>query len=81
MLYLLGSLYYIIPIGVILFFAISLSAYISAKSRNKRAPDTYSESQMKTRLVCLVVSSVMAGILAVVVVAFIILLFMAVAFM
>ena len=75
------ALYYIIPAAAVLLFGISLFRYCYAKHKNKRTPGTYSEEQMKSRKICLIVASVIAGILAVVVLAFIGLLMMAVAFM
>ena len=79
--YIISALYYIIPLFAVLFFCISLFRYLYAKRRNKRIPGTYTDTQMKSRKVWLIVSSVVAGILAVVVLAFIGLLMMAVAFM
>ncbi len=79
--YIISVLYYIIPAAALLFFGISLFCYHYAKYKNKRSPGTYSDEQIKSRKICLIVSSVIAGILAVVVLAFIGLLMMAVAFM
>jgi len=79
--YFISILYYLIPAAAISFFIGSLLAYFTAKHKNKRAPGTYTDAQIKSRKVCLVVSSVIAGILAVVVLAFIGLLMMAIAFM
>ena len=81
MFYLLQALYYLIPAAAILFFIISLIVYLSAVRKNKRTPGIYTAGQMKVRLICLIVSSVIAGILAFVVLGFMVLLFMAVAFM
>ena len=75
------ALYYIIPAAALIFFGISLLRFCYAKLKNKRAPGTYSPEQMKSRKIFLIVASVIAGILAVVVLAFIGLLMMAVAFM
>ena len=79
--YLILALYYIIPAAALIFFGVSLFRYCYAKHKNMHTPGTYSNEQMKTRKICLIVSSVIAGILAVVVLAFIGLLMMAVAFM
>ncbi len=79
--YIISVLYYLIPMAALAFFAGSLIAYLIAKKKNKRVPGTYSDEQMKNRKICLIVSSVIAGILAVVVLAFVGLLMMAVAFM
>ena len=75
------ALYYIIPAAALVFFIISFARWRDAKEQNKRTPGTYSPEQMKSRKICLIVASVIAGILAVVVLAFIGLLMMAVAFM
>ena len=74
-------LYYLIPTAALIFFAVSLTVYILAKKRNARIPGTYSESQIKSKKLCLIISSVIAGIMLVVILAFIGLLMMAVAFM
>lgn len=81
MFYLLQTLFYLIPVAAILFFVISLISYLYAIRRNKRTPGTYNDEQMKIRKICLAISSVIAGILAAVVLGFTALLFMAVAFM
>lgn len=75
------ALYYIIPATALIFFGVSLFRYCYAKHKNKRIPGTYSPEQMKSRKICLIVSSVIFGIMAVVVLAFIGLLMLAVAFM
>ncbi|MBQ3613801.1 MAG: hypothetical protein II989_06885, partial [Bacteroidales bacterium] len=64
-----------------IFFGISLFRYCYAKHKNKRTPGTYSPEQMNSRKIFLIVASIIAGILAVVVLVFIGLLMMAVAFM
>lgn len=73
--------FYGIPLAAILFFAISLYCYCKAKKTNKMQPGTFTEEELKIRKVLLIVSSVIMGILVVVVIAFIALLSMAVAFM
>jgi len=79
--YIISALYYIIPAAALIFFGISLFRYCYAKHKNKRTPGTYSPEQMNSRKIFLIVASIIAGILAVVVLAFIGLLMMAVAFM
>ena len=79
--YIISALYYIIPAAALIFFGISLFRYHYAKYKNKRTPGTYSPDRIRSRKICLIVSSVIAGSLAVVVLAFIGLLMMAVAFM
>jgi len=77
----ISLLYYIIPIAALFFFAVSLYRYSYAKYKNKRVPDTYSLEQIKTRKVVMIAAAVIVGIFAVVVLTFIGLLMMAVAFM
>jgi len=79
--YITLALYYIIPAAALIFFGVSLFRYLHAKHKNRHTPGTYSDEQLKTQKICLIVSSVIAGILAVVVLAFIGLLMLAVAFM
>lgn len=61
-------LFYAIPIAAIVFFIVSIILYFSAKNKNKQTPDSYSESQMKNRKTLLTISSVIAGVLAAVVI-------------
>lgn len=74
-------LFFGIPAILLLLFAISLYRYISAKKENREQPGTHSAEEIKKRKLFLIVFSVIAGVLAAVVIAFIALLFMAVAFM
>ena len=73
--------FFAIPIILIALFGVSLYRYISAKKQNKVAPGTFSDAEIKKRKIMLIVLSVIAGVLAVLVVGFIALMFMAVAFM
>lgn len=74
-------LFSVIPAGALVFFGISLVRYLDAKRQNKQAPDTFSPEDIRRRLISLIVSSVILGVLAAVVIGFIALMFMAVAFM
>lgn len=73
--------FFAIPIILMVLFGISLYRFVSAKKQNKVAPGTFSDVEIKKRKIMLIVLSVIAGVLAVIVVGFIALLFMAVAFM
>ena len=73
--------FFAIPIILMVLFGISLYRYVSAKKQNKVAPGTFSDVEIKKRKIMLIVLSVIAGVLAVIVVGFLALLFMAVAFM
>lgn len=75
------ALYFLIPSAALIFFAWSLVSFIIAKRKNRQVPGAYTDEQIRTRKICLIVSSVIAGIMAAVIIGFMCLLFMAVAFM
>ncbi len=79
--YFISILYYTVPIAAVIFFVVSLASFLIAKSNNKRTPGKYSESQIKTRLLLLIISSVVAGVILSMIISFVILLSMAVAYM
>lgn len=81
MVYVTQFIFYGIPIAAVIFFIISLCRYLSAKRRQRVAPDSISEEQLRTRRILLIVSIFIAGIFTAVVIAFILLMFMAAAFM
>ena len=66
----LSLLYYAIPAGALIFFIVSLVRYIVAKNKNKKVPGTYSESQMKNIKTLLKISSLIAGVMAGVILGF-----------
>lgn len=74
-------LFFGIPAVLLALFGVSVYRYVMAKRANKENPGTYSAEELKRRKVMLIVLAVIAGVLAVVVIGFIALLFMAVAFM
>ncbi len=73
--------FFAIPIILIALFGISLYRYISARKQNKVAPGTFSDDEIKKRKEMLIAFSVIAGVLAAIVIGIIALMFMAVAFM
>lgn len=73
--------FFAIPIVLIALFGICLYRYLSAKKQNKAVPGTFSDAEIKKRKIMLIVLSVIAGVLAAIVIGFIALMFMAVAFM
>lgn len=75
------ALYYILPAAALIFFGVSLFRYLFARHKNKQNSDAYSPGQMKSRKICLIAASVIAGSMAAVVIAFIGLLMLAVSFM
>lgn len=81
MLYFIQFLYFAIPVAAILFFIVSLCLFLSARKQNKLQPSSVSDQALRKRKIMLIVSSVIAGVLAAIVIAFIALLYMAVAFM
>lgn len=81
MLYFVQFLYFAIPVAAILFFIVSLCLFLSARKHNKQQPGSVSAQTLRKRKIMLIVSSVIAGVLAAIVIAFIALLYMAVAFM
>ena len=74
-------LFFVIPAILILFIGISFYRYRSAKKQNEEVPGTYSAEEIKRRKIMRIIASVAAGVLVAVVIGFIALLFMAVAFM
>ncbi len=83
--YLLGVFYgillFLIPVFNIGLFCVSLYRYVYAKRKNREAAGTFSPAEMKKRKLLLIVSSVSAGVLAVIVIGLIILVSMSIAFM
>ena len=74
-------MFFAIPTLVLIFFGISLYRYRTAVTENKKSPDTFAPEEIKRRKVFLILSAVMMAVLAVVVAGFVVLLFMAIAFM
>ena len=81
MFYLLQFVTYALPVAAVVLFAVSLVRYIRARRANRRASDTYDKGQMTSRLVWLIVTAMIMGIMVTVILGFMLLLFLAVAFM
>ena len=77
----LSILFFGIPLASVVLFVVSLVRYISAKRAIKRQPDTCEKRELIARRNVLIVASCIAGVLVAVVVAIVILLWMAIAFM
>lgn len=73
--------FYGIPLGALAFFIVSLVRFCGGRKANRLTPGAVSAEEMRARKIMLVVSSVIVGLLAAVVIGFTALLFMAVAFM
>lgn len=74
-------LFFAIPLLFIVLFGISLFRYISAKRQNKATPGKFSDKEINTRGIILIVLSVILGIFVAVVLGFVGLMYMAVAYM
>ena len=74
-------LFFLIPLAAVVFFVVSLCQFLTARSRNKKAPGSVPPDKLTLYRVLLIISSVIAGGMLAVVIGFIALLYMAVAFM
>lgn len=81
MIYLTETILVLIPTVAFVGFLVSLFMYLYAKRKNKRTPGSYSERQMRYKGYILGVFSVIAGAMLIAIVALVILLYTAVAFM
>lgn len=81
MIYLTETILVLIPTVAFVGFLVSLFMYLYAKRKNKRAPGSYSERQMRYKGYILGVFSVIAGAMLIAIAALVILLYTAVAFM
>lgn len=79
--YFIYALYFGLPAVSVIWFAVSLYRFSIAKHRMKHGKQQYSDAEMKRRKIHLIISSVLFGVIALIVVSFIVLLMMAVAFM
>ena len=79
--YIYSFLFFAIPVSMVAFFGISLYSFVRAVSANKKNPGAFSADEIKKRRLLFIVSAVIAAVLVAVVVGFIALLFMAVAYM
>ena len=74
-------LFFAVPVGILVFFVISLCRYLSARKQERELPGSVEAQDLKNRKAMLIVSAVMAGVLLAVTIGLIVLLYMAVAFM
>ena len=74
-------LVFAVPVGILVFFVISLCRYLSARKQEREMPGSVEAQDLKNRKALLIVSAVMAGVLLAVTIGLIVLLYMAVAFM
>lgn len=81
MIYLTETILVLIPTVAFVGFLVSLFMYLYAKKKNKRVPGSYSERQMRNKGYILGVFSVIAAAMLLAIIALVILLYTAVAFM
>lgn len=81
MLYLTQISFYAVPVLAAVLFAVSLVLYLAGRKKAAALPEEYRSSLLRPRLVFLVISSVIFGVTAAVVLGFVALMAMAVAFM
>jgi len=81
MVFIISLLYAAIPIGSVIFFVVSLILYIQAKKKYDDQPCFANAQILKNRKIMLIVSSILFGVFLIILIGFIILLTMAVAFM
>ena len=81
MIYLTQAFFWLVPLAAVTGFLVSLFMYLYARRKNKRVPGSYSEQQMRNKGYILGVFSVIAGAMLIAIIALVILLYTAVAFM
>ena len=74
-------LFFAIPLLLFVLWGISLYRYCSAKKQNRKRSGAFSPGEIRKRAIVFVVLSVIISILIAVVIGFMVLLFMAVAYM
>ena len=75
------SILFGLPIAAEAFLVVSIIRFILAKVKNKRVPNSYTDKQIKTRLILLIVSAAIYLTLIAVIIGFILLFFSAIAYM
>ncbi len=79
--YIIGFLFFAIPIALLVFLGVSIYRYASAKKANKKMPETFSQREISNRKTALIIASVLTGALVVMTVGLVVLVYLAVAFM
>lgn len=78
---LFSALIYLIPLAAIVFFIASICCYVVARSRYNTEPSDLNAQKKSATKTLLIVSSIIMGVLLVVVIGFMALMFSAVAYM
>lgn len=81
MMYLTVVAFYGIPIAVVVTLVVLLYRHAVRKLENKRKPGSFSEAEMRKRKIELLLTAVVAGILAAVVAVFAVMFFASIAYM
>lgn len=79
--YLIFALFGSIPVAAVIFAVVSIIRYSSAKKANLQTPEAFSGDEIKSRRNLMIVSLIIAGILAAVVIGFACLMYLAIAYM
>lgn len=78
---LMSTLIYMIPLAAIAFFVVSLCNFTGAKRQFKAEPNEMNEQKKNTAKTVFITSLVIMGVLLVIVIGFMALMFMAIAYM
>ena len=81
MIYLTQAFFWMVPTVALVGFIVTLCMYLSAKKKNKREPGSVGECVLKARRNAFIVCSVVFGFIVSMIVALVVLLYTAVAFM
>ena len=73
--------FFAIPIVLLALLGVSIYRYVYAKRKNKKVPDTFSTEEIRIRKLILIVVSSVFGVFAAIVIGFVALMFLAVAYM
>ncbi len=75
------ALFFALPVAVPVFLIVSICMYVYAKRANKKQPGTFSPEQLRTRRIVMIIAAAVSGVLLAVAIGFVILMFLAIAYM
>lgn len=81
MVYLLAAVFFAAPLAALGYFILSLSEYLSCRKRNKLAPGSVHEEELRSKKITLIVAAAVFGVLLAVILGFILVLATAVIYM
>ena len=79
--FVVSAIFFAIPLGALAYFIVSLIGFCETKNKSKKDPTLDLTEALRVRKLHLIVSSVMCGMFLAVIISFVALLFMAVAYM